>query len=159
MLTEAFQCGDILGTVKRLDPQRAAFNRALYLVALGKMYPLVKVSVDGMTSDGAEISMNGLDISTMASMTIYSQMSEFVELATRIGEMHNAPFEWPAPTAKPDAIDAAFQFFLDAPDVWDEVRAAIKRLDNPNGTKAGLLTDEQQQDFLSESSVGHTSNS
>lgn len=145
MLTVPFKAGDVLGQVKRINPARAAFDKALYTVALGKVYPYVQIEISSKGKDGE--TLNSVDLVLLAGMSIYTQITAFVEIAVRIAELHNAGFDWPRATATPEEINQAFLYSLDEPEVWEAVKNAIHALDFPNGKEnapVAMLTPAEQ---------------
>lgn len=153
MLTEVFQCGEIFGKVKRTSEDRHAFDRQLYLVALGKVYPDVRISVSNLraeqTGDGVSVDVEGVGVASFAGMSIYAKMNAFADIAADISELNGADFDWPGPRGKVDVVGQAFEFYIDAPDVFGAAAEARDRLAFPNG-KANApkdkLTAKEQAD-------------
>jgi hypothetical protein len=144
LLTQDFQHGEALGTVKRKNPRGGEMDAALYVKALSGVYPELKVTVTDALND-------------IVAVTRLGSVSQFASLAVQIVDIRGLPFEWPKPLHSPEAIDKAYQHYMyDDSGLWDELQKIADELNNPNGVEAGpkeALTSEQLADPLSVSAA------
>lgn len=129
MLDERFNVNGISGTVRRLPKRRAQRGEAQVIGTLMRHYPEINRPIEQVLDD------------VYATLS-FNQAQEFAALIVRVGEVTGLPFAWPHSSAAPDAIAAAFEWWLDEDDgVVDEMQAAVKRLERPNGVEGAPVED------------------
>lgn len=139
MLEERFSINGISGTVRNLPKRRAQRGEAQVIGTLMRHYPEINRPIEQVLDD------------VYATMS-FNQAQEFAALVVRVGEVVGLPFAWPHSSAAPDALAAAFEWWLDEDDgVVDAIQAAVKRMERPNGVEGAPgedLTEAERNDPL-----------
>lgn len=171
MISENFQHENIIGTVRRVHPRRAEFDKALITRALTRAYSISPEDYRSAMAFYSALDVqppNGETTPTpnpdaiisnaggLESMNIIGMIAVFADLFVHIEKLNGLPYTWPVAYADGSLIVQAFQSYLDdePAGLFDLISEIAKRLDNPNGNAGGLadaLTADQSANPLSSS--------
>lgn len=167
MNTRDFAFDGLVGKVRRWN-QRCEFDEALYLTAMGRLFPQVQVNLAelrGKNGNGSlDLSSFRFNVGIQGSITLHNILTDFAKLAAYIQELHglsdeNGTFDWPRATAPDAQIDRALQHCIDNPDAWKKIADIAVEAESPNGVEGkpeSELTPEERNDPLSASADGNT---
>ena len=154
--TANFSTGDVFGTVRRANKMIDDFDKAVMTRTLLAQYSGVHEAIRAAFSlneagDAITAMEAMVDPMVSAALTIYNGVSDFIAVAVRVTQVSGV--NWCSASSTAADINATFRLWLADTALRGAIGAAITELDNPNGAVAGVPTEAQVADPLSDNAA------
>lgn len=165
-LTVDFALGNTLVKLRYANARLDGFQQALIIRKLSGIYGTADINLSeiaqiaGILPDNDTARMEtlvaakiALDPLFAANFTVYQDIGNFAALAVRVAELHTDGLaRWVKPSDGIEAIDTAFQHYLENAELWTAIADHIKLMDRPNGVEGAhpdQLSEVEKADPLS----------